>query len=39
LFFSNSTQVAEKAFIGETIGNPLEGEVFFGFNISKAFSL
>lgn len=39
LFFSNSTQVAEKAFIGETTGNPFKGEIFFGFNISKAFSL
>ena len=39
LFFSNSTQVAEKAFIGETTGDPFKGEVFFGFNISKAFSL
>lgn len=39
LFFSNSTQVAEKAFIGETTGNPFKGDIFFGFNISKAFSL
>lgn len=39
LFFSNSTQVAEKAFIGETTGDPFKGEIFFGFNISKAFSL
>ncbi|MBL4560941.1 MAG: hypothetical protein JKX79_08140 [Labilibaculum sp.] len=39
LFLSNSTQVAEKGFIGETTGDPLNGEIFFGFNISKAFSL
>jgi len=39
LFLSNSTQVAEKAFIGETTGDPFKGEIFFGFNISKAFSL
>lgn len=39
LFLSNSTQVAEKGFIGETTGDPFEGEIFFGFNISKAFSL
>jgi hypothetical protein len=39
LFFSNSTQVAEKAFIGETTGDPFKGEIFFGFNISKGISL
>ena len=39
LFLSNSTQVAEKAFISETTGDPFKGEIFFGFNISKAFSL
>ncbi len=39
LHFTNSTSMIEKGFIAETIGNWLDGDVHFGFNISSVFSL
>lgn len=39
LHFTNSTSMIEKGFIGETIGNWQNGDVHFGFNISRVFTL
>lgn len=39
LIFTNSLAMIEKGFIGETTGNWLEGDVHFGFNISRVFTL
>jgi hypothetical protein len=39
LHVSNSQGMIEKFFIGETRGNWSDGEVFFGFNISRDFQL
>ncbi len=39
LHFSNSTSMIEKGYIGETIGNWQNGDVHFGFNISRVFTL
>lgn len=37
--FTNSTGFSEKAFISETSGNWLDGDIHFGFNIKRVFSL
>ncbi len=39
LFFSNSLAMIEKGFIGETTGNWGNGDIHFGFNISRVFNL
>jgi hypothetical protein len=39
LFFTNSVGMIEKAFIGETTGSWGKGDVRFGFNISRVFTL
>lgn len=39
LFFTNSIGMIEKAFIGETTGSWSKGDVRFGFNISRVFTL
>jgi hypothetical protein len=39
LFFTNSLAIIEKGFIGETTGSWLKGDIHFGFNISRVFTL
>lgn len=39
LIFTNSLGMAEKAFIGETTGSWRKGDIHFGFNISRVFTL
>jgi hypothetical protein len=39
LFFTNSIGMIEKAFIGETTGSWSNGDIRFGFNISRVFTL
>lgn len=39
LFFTNSLAMIEKGFIGETTGNWAKGDIHFGFNISRVFTL
>ncbi len=39
LFFTNSIGMIEKAFIGETTGSWSKGDIRFGFNISRVFTL
>lgn len=39
LHFSNSTSMIEKGFITETTGDWLDGDIHFGFNISRVFSI
>lgn len=39
LHFTNSTSMIEKGFFTETIGNWLKGDVHFGFNVSRVFTL
>lgn len=39
LFFSNSRGITEQQFIPETTGNWLNGDIHFGFNISRTFVL
>ena len=39
LHFTNSTAMIEKGFITETTGNWLDGDIRFGFNISRVFTL
>jgi hypothetical protein len=39
LFFTNSVAMIEKGFIGETTGNLRKGDIHFGFNISRVFTL
>lgn len=39
LFFTNSVGMIEKAFIGETTGTWTKGDIRFGFNISRVFTL
>lgn len=38
LHLSNSRGMNERAFLIDTSGNWLEGDVYFGFNISRVFS-
>jgi hypothetical protein len=39
LIFTNSLAMIEKGFIGETTGNWGKGDIHFGFNISRVFTL
>lgn len=39
LHFTNSRAMIEKGFITETTGNWLDGDIYFGFNISRVFTL
>ena len=39
LIFTNSLAMIEKGFIGETTGNWVKGDIHFGFNISRVFTL
>ena len=39
LHLTNAQQMNEPGFIGETIGNFLDGDIHFGFNISRVFNL
>ena len=39
LHFTNSTGFSEKGFISETSGSWLDGDIHFGFNIKRVFSL
>ncbi|MFT4536239.1 MAG: hypothetical protein ACJA1A_003570 [Saprospiraceae bacterium] len=39
LHFTNSTSMIEKGFITETIGNWLDGDIHFGFNVSRVFTV
>ena len=39
LHLSNSAAMFERAFIHETTGNWLDGDIYFGFNISRVFTL
>lgn len=39
LHFTNSTSMVEKGFITETSGNWGDGDIHFGFNVSRVFSL
>ena len=39
LHFTNSTSMIEKGFIGETRGDFFAGDIHFGFNISRVFTL
>jgi hypothetical protein len=39
LIFTNSLGMIEKAFIGETAGTWTKGDIHFGFNISRVFTL
>ena len=39
LHFTNSTSMIEKGFITETLGEWGKGEIHFGFNISRVFTV
>lgn len=39
LHFTNSTSMIEKGFITESVGNWANGDVHFGFNVSRVFTL
>jgi hypothetical protein len=39
LFVSNTRIMEESGYIAETTSNPLEGEIYFGFNISRVFAV
>lgn len=39
LHFTNSTMTLERAFVTETFGDFFEGDIHFGFNISRTFQL
>jgi hypothetical protein len=39
LIFTNSLAMIEKGFIGETNGSWAKGDIHFGFNISRVFTL
>ena len=39
LHFTNSTSMIEKGFVTETVGNWADGDIHFGFNISRTFSV
>jgi hypothetical protein len=39
LHFTNSTSMIEKGFISETTGNWLDGDIHFGFNVSRVFTV
>jgi hypothetical protein len=39
LHFTNSTSMIEKGFISETTGNWMDGDIHFGFNVSRVFTV
>lgn len=39
LYFTNSQGIIEQHFVGQTSGNWLNGDIHFGFNISRAFTI
>ncbi len=39
LHFTNSTSMIEKGFVSETTGNFFDGDIHFGFNVSRVFTL
>ena len=39
LLFTNSLQMIEKGFVGQTTGDWFRGDIHFGFNISRVFTL
>jgi Membrane bound beta barrel domain (DUF5777) len=39
LHFTNSTSMIEKGYIAETSGNWLDGDIHFGFNVSRVFTV
>lgn len=39
LHFSNSTSMIEKGFVAETTGNFFDGDIHFGFNVSRVFTV
>ncbi|MDA3823712.1 MAG: DUF5777 family beta-barrel protein [Bacteroidales bacterium] len=39
LIFTNSLAMTEHGFIGNTTGNWLDGDIHFGFNISRVFAM
>lgn len=39
MFISNTRIMEETGFISQTTSNPLEGELYFGFNISRVFAI
>ena len=39
LHFTNSTSMIEKGFITETVGNWADGDIHFGFNVSRVFTV
>ncbi len=39
LHFTNSTSMIERGFVTETVGNWLDGDIHFGFNVSRVFTL
>lgn len=39
LHFTNSTSMIEKGFVAETVGDWADGDIHFGFNISRTFSV
>ena len=39
LHFTNSTGTTERAFVGQTTGNFWDGDIRFGFNISRVFTI
>ncbi len=39
LHFTNSTSMIEKGYINETVGNWADGDIHFGFNVSRVFTV
>lgn len=39
LHFSNSTSMIEKGYVAETVGKWLDGDIHFGFNVSRVFTI
>ena len=39
LHFTNSTSMIEKGFIAETVGEWTNGDIHFGFNVSRVFTV
>jgi hypothetical protein len=39
LFFTNSNPIFERGFITETVGQWTDGDIYFGFNISRVFTI
>lgn len=39
LHFTNSTSMIEKGYIAETVGDWLDGDIHFGFNVSRVFTV